>query len=211
MSKLVQDIAIFGIGGHAREVFDLIQAINIQEERWRVRGFVVDQAFKSTSLFLDKPVFSTDELYSTEITHLALAIGDSKARREVSAKFRDYIFPNLIHPTASVTSQFEHLKGLICFYGAFISSNVVMGDHLHLNIGASISHDCIVGDFVSLCPKATITGNCKIGDTVFLGTGVNIIPRINIVSDIVLGSGATVTESLAEPGVYVGVPTRKIK
>jgi UDP-3-O-[3-hydroxymyristoyl] glucosamine N-acyltransferase len=61
-----------------------------------------------------------------------------------------------------------------------------------------------------MMPCAVIGGNVIIGDNVYLGSCSNIREKIYITSDIIIGMNAAVVTNLISPGVYVGVPAKKL-
>jgi len=45
---------------------------------------------------------------------------------------------------------------------------------------------------------------------VFLGAGSVVIDSISVASNVVIGAGGVVVAAIDSPGVYVGVPVRRI-
>ena len=43
------------------------------------------------------------------------------------------------------------------------------------------------------------------------GAGSTIIDKVKICDYVVIGAGAVVTDDITKPGIYVGIPARKIK
>jgi acetyltransferase-like isoleucine patch superfamily enzyme len=68
-----------------------------------------------------------------------------------------------------------------------------------------------IGNHCSIGPNVVISGRTTIGDLVFIGAGATVINRIKICSQVVIGAGATVVKNIEEPGIYVGIPAKKIK
>jgi serine acetyltransferase len=48
------------------------------------------------------------------------------------------------------------------------------------------------------------------GNGVFVGTNAVILERLSICENAIIGAGAVVTKSILEPGVYVGMPAKKL-
>ena len=74
-----------------------------------------------------------------------------------------------------------------------------------------IGHDCVIGDFFSAMPGSIVSGNVNIKDSVYLGNNSCIRENLTIHSDITIGMNGSVIKDITEPGVYVGVPVKKIK
>ena len=66
--------------------------------------------------------------------------------------------------------------GLVSFAGSYISTNVTLGRHCHLNQACRLSHDVRLGDYVTLGPGCLLTGASTIEDGAFLGAGVVVLP-----------------------------------
>ena len=79
-----------------------------------------------------------------------------------------------------------------------------------VNTGGIVEHDCIVGDCVHVSVNSILAGRSSLGDRVFLGAGAVVIDGISVGSDVTIGAGAVVAESIQLPGIYAGVPARKI-
>ncbi|ODT77408.1 MAG: hypothetical protein ABS76_26850 [Pelagibacterium sp. SCN 64-44] len=53
--------------------------------------------------------------------------------------------------------------------------------------------------------------NFRFGDNVVIGAGSVVIGPIDICDNVIIGSMSLVNKSISEPGLYVGVPARKIR
>jgi UDP-3-O-[3-hydroxymyristoyl] glucosamine N-acyltransferase len=62
-----------------------------------------------------------------------------------------------------------------------------------------------------MMPCAVIGGNVTLGDNVYLGSCSNVREKIYVNSNVVIGMNAAVVKDIKTPGVYVGVPAKKIK
>lgn len=56
-----------------------------------------------------------------------------------------------------------------------------------------------------------MAGTVTVGANSLLGVGVAVRPGVTIGDDCTVGVGAAVVNDLTEPGVYVGVPARRMK
>ena len=50
----------------------------------------------------------------------------------------------------------------------------------------------------------------ELGDNVVIGANSVVIGPVNICDDVIIGAMSLVNKNISEPGVYVGVPLRKI-
>jgi sugar O-acyltransferase (sialic acid O-acetyltransferase NeuD family) len=190
-------LALYGYGGHAREI-----ASQIGKE---VTFFVDDQYSNNIA----KPISSFDPTQY----HMMVAVGDSKDRFEMVQKLpKETEFFTFIHPTALILDNNVEI-GEGSFIGAYsiLTTNIKIGKHALLNRGNQIGHDTTIGDYFSAMPGVIISGNCKIYDCVYIGTNASIRQKINIHSLSTIGMNAAVVKDIESPGVYAGVPAKKIK
>jgi len=87
----------------------------------------------------------------------------------------------------------------------------MIGDGVCMAHGTKIGHGCHIGRDVHFANNVSLGGSVSVHDRSFLGCGSTVSPRCKISATVILGAGACMTGSTCEPGVYVGVPARKIK
>ncbi len=147
-----------------------------------------------------------------------LAVGEPMLRRRLESEglANDFSFTGLLHPGALISSTVEIGEGLVCYPQTIVTTNVVIGRHVQINLGVTVSHDTLVGDFVTLSPGARICGYVGIEDDVFIGAGATVINgtpdrRLTIGKGAVIAAGACVTGDIG-PGTRVaGVPARPMR
>lgn len=95
-----------------------------------------------------------------------------------------------------------------------------IGDDVTLRFGSTIARKIHIGNKVFIAPNVmTIfskhTGEKSsgtwIGDGSFIGTAAVLNPNISIAAGTTIGAMSLVTKSIADPGIYCGVPAKKIK
>ena len=189
--------ALFGNGGHAREVM-------LQMGENNLIRFVDDEFYKEgDSLLLPFSYFNPDEY------EIMIAIGNSFDRSRVERKMPTGTkYFTFIHPTAIVASNVEIGKGSFIGAFSFVSCNVTLWDHCLLNRAVHIGHDSNVGHFFSAMPGSIVSGGVDIKNRVYMGTNSCIKENVNIGSDVTIGAQACVTSHLLDIGTYVGVPAK---
>jgi sugar O-acyltransferase (sialic acid O-acetyltransferase NeuD family) len=195
---------IIGAGGFGREVYWSLSLI----ERVNTKFFVDDKYWDDTNdLILPISKFNPSEY------KIVVAIGDPRDRFDMVERLpKETKYFTHIHPSVQILGDdVEINEGSIICAGTIITTNVKIGKHAHLNLQTTIGHDCEIGDYFTTAPGAKISGNCKIYDCVYVGTNASIKEKISIHSLTTIGSNATVVKNIEEPGIYVGVPTNKIK
>ena len=80
-----------------------------------------------------------------------------------------------------------------------------------MNVGCTIAHDTRIGDHCFLGPRVSCAGFIQIGEACFLGISTTIIDGIRVAQNVQTGGGAVVVHDIHEPGLYVGVPAKRIQ
>ena len=190
-------LALFGYGGHAREV---AAQMNLD-----VTFFVDDKYANEVS----KPISTFDP----EVYRMMVAVADSKDREKIVKKLPENTsYFTFVHPTALLMSKDIEI-GIGSFIGAYsiLTTNITIGNHAILNRGNQIGHDSNIGDFFSAMPGAIVSGNVRISDCVYMGNNSSIKEKILVNSDVIIGSNAAVVKNIITSGVYVGVPAKFLK
>lgn len=210
-------LIIFGAGGHAREVAQIVADINqAQPGTWQLLGFTAElPVAPRPPLPLPAPMLGHPRqvLPAHPDALCIIAVGESQARRRIATQLSidrpGMHFATLVHPRAWLANTVQLGQGSVVFAGSHINVDVRVGDHASINLTCSISHDCTLGDFVSLSPGVHLPGGVMLGDAVDVGTGACFRPRICVANDVVIGAGAAVVKDLATSrAVVVGVPAR---
>lgn len=195
---------IIGAGGFGREVYWSLSLI----ERVNTKFFVDDKYWDDTNdLILPISKFNPSEY------KIVVAIGDPRDRFDMVERLpKETKYFTHIHPSVQILGDdVEINEGSIICVGTIITTNVKIGKHAHLNLQTTIGHDCEIGDYFTTAPGAKISGNCKIGNYVYLGTNASVREKINITDNVTIGLNSGVVKDITEPGIYGGVPTKKLK
>ncbi|WP_289117306.1 acyltransferase [uncultured Dubosiella sp.] len=79
--------------------------------------------------------------------------------------------------------------------------NVTIVDHDH----------CFRDKYNLICKQGYIKDSITIGSNIWIGGNVTICKGVTIVDRVVIGANALVSKDINSPGVYGGIPARKIK
>ncbi len=189
-------LALFGYGGHAREV-----AAQIGEN---VTFFVDDIYAKG----LIRPISEFD----TKKYLMMVAVADCEDRAEIVSKLpKDTEYFTFIHPTSLIMGE-DIIIGEGSFIGAnsILTTNIRIGNHSILNRGNHIGHDCTIGNYFSAMPGSIISGNVYAGNMVYIGTNSSVREKTKICSNVKIGLNSGVVKDIDEPGIYIGTPAKKI-
>ena len=187
-------LALFGYGGHAREV-----AAQMNEE---ITFFVDDRYANEVS----KPISAFDPV----VYQMMVAVADSKEREKIVQKLpKNTSYFTFVHPTALLISDNIEI-GVGSFIGAYsiLTTNITIGNHAILNRGNQIGHDTKIGDFFSAMPGSIVSGNVVIGTNVYMGNNSSIREKITVSSNAIIGANAAVVGNIITGGTYVGVPAK---
>ncbi len=205
MSALSRTLLILGAGGHGRVVADAAIA-----QGWkRIVVSDRDPARFGQQLLAGVAVLPLDEAVAqSEVVHVAIG---SAAAREREAKATGLPLATVTHPRASVSTHAEVGAGCLLTAQCVVAPGARIGTAVIVNHGAIVDHDVQVGDFTHIAPLVALGGAVRIGSRVLLGSGAKVLPGVRIADDIVVGAGAVVLGNLEAPGVYAGVPARRVR
>jgi len=212
-SATAEDLVIVGAGGHARELFDTITAVNLVRPRWRVIGFVDPAPTQPDRLDrLGATVVGDDRWLIANPCRYALGIGTPRLRRQLDSKLgQGGLDPeSVIHPGAYMGLDIRFAPGVVVYARTTITTNVEIGRHTHVNVGCSIQHDTVIGSFVQIGPGVIVNGDCRIGDDASIGSGAIITRGCSIGAGATVGAGAVVIDDVAPGSTVVGVPARTV-
>ena len=194
---------IIGAGGFGREVYWSLPT----NERLSTVFFVNDEYWDNSN---DK-ILPLSKLNINEY-EVVVAIGDPNDRKKVidSLPLNTKFFTHIHNSVIILDPKVEIGEGSIICANTVLTTNIKIGKHAHLNLLTTIGHDCNIGDYFTTAPGVKISGNCKISNCVYFGTNSSVRQQINICENVTIGMNAAVVKNITEPGVYTGVPSKKL-
>jgi sugar O-acyltransferase (sialic acid O-acetyltransferase NeuD family) len=181
---------VLGQGGFAKEV----------------RGLLWQLGIKATETFID------DDKITTPISIddiLVVGIGEPALKKKFADKFYKHYFPNIIAKD-SIADIEMGIGNVIC-NGNIFTVDISIRNFNAVNLNCTIGHDVRIGNYNQINPAVNISGRVTIGNECLIGVGAIILERLTICSNVIIGAGAVVTKDITEPGIYIGIPARKIK
>ena len=214
MTSQIEDLVIWGSGGFGREVAWLAETI--ASSGTVVRCFINDDPAAQGTLVNDIPVASLDTAASLSSGRaMAVAVGSPADRERLvrRAAAAGWHFPALLHPRIELSRWISLGDGVIICAGSILTTNIRLGDHVHINLDCTVGHDVVLEDYVTLAPGVHVSGRVHIQRRAYIGTGATIIngsaeQPLVIGEDAVVGAGACVTRPVPEKATVVGVPAR---
>ncbi len=205
MRKLV----IWGCGGHAREVLDLCEQLELP-----VFGFLDERPGMKDAIVDDHPVLGDlhdIEPLKNEVQIVVAGVGNPALKKRFAEKTLKAGFqpaPPLIHPAVRVSKRNSLGIGCILCEGSVLTVNIHVGRFAIVNRNTTIGHDVLLHDYVTVSPGVNISGNVTVGEGTFIGTGASIREKIDIGAWSVIGGGAFVKGNVPDRTLYAGVPAK---
>jgi acetyltransferase EpsM len=207
-------VIIWGAGGHAKVVADIIRL----EDVFEVAGFLdsIDVERRGENFCSANILGGAEQLELLRdqgVKHAIVAIGDNRARLRLADKFASSGFKLAvaIHPRAIVATDAKIGAGTVIAAGAVVNPGCTIGRNVIINTAASVDHDCDIGDASHISPGAHIAGNVTIGSRAWVGLGASIIEKIKIGNGATIGAGALVIRNVPSAVVVAGHPARPIE
>lgn len=204
------EIVIFGAGGHAKVVADIV----IKAGQYKITAFVDD--YKDNQQLWNIPIISEKTYFANPTIAMGVvALGDNYIREKVvkliTEKNSKFIFIKAIHPSAQIASDTTIGVGTVVMANAVVNPSSAVGAHCIVNTAASVDHDCLIHDFASIAPGACLGGNCQVGRSSAVSVGATLLHKITIGTNSVVGAGSIVTKNVPENCVSFGSPSKVVR
>jgi len=201
-------LLIIGASGHGKVVADIALKMN----RWQSVAFLDDDESLKTSMGIEVKGKSSDVFNYIDEYQIFVGIGNNATRQKIHERLEKIgaSIPTLVHPNAVVGKQVEIGIGTVVMAGSVINCCTKIGKGCIVNTGCTIDHDNNIQEYVHVSPGAHLAGSVNIGQGSWLGIGCIVNNNINITGECKIGAGSVVIKDITEPGVYVGVPARRV-
>ncbi|ATW26957.1 acetyltransferase [Candidatus Formimonas warabiya] len=211
----MKNIVIYGSGGMAREIVELIEDINEVKPTWKIKGYIDDIKGAQQEAINGYQVLGTKKLLKdlAPDTYMVLAIADPSAKEKIHQTIKDYHFnfATLIHPSAKVAKNALVGEGSIIGIDCIISVNVVIGSHVFLNMRSVVGHDTVIQDYASCLVNCIIAGNVVIQEGAFLGSNCVIMEKKRIGQKAKISMGSVVNFDVEDGVVVMSRPSKIMK
>lgn len=202
----MKDVIIIGTGGHAKVLADIVLCAGDN-----LLGFLTSDADKAE--FVGFPILGRDTDYKKfENCSFLIGIGNNAVREQFAERMQGVDWYTAIHPTAIIAKIDTSIgEGSAIMANAMVCAGAHIGRHCIINTAADADHDTVMEDFSHISALSILAGGARIGKRSFMGVNSCVRDKVSIGDDCVIGAGSAVVKHITEPGVYVGVPVRKIK
>jgi sugar O-acyltransferase (sialic acid O-acetyltransferase NeuD family) len=204
-------LLIFPLGGNAIEALDCID-----EEKYRVMGFIEDDPAKIGTSYANIPVFDRSALKMFPEAKVLACVGSPQnfqQREDIirSLEIENERYATIIHPKAQISKFATIGKNCLLMAGVVVTHNAKIGDHVIILPNSVIHHDVIIENGTCIGANVVVAGGTHIGESCYIGSGSNIIHNISIGKNTLVGLGTNVIESVGENKKVVGNPAKEIK
>jgi len=188
-------ILIYGGGGHAKAVMEMVRAIGA----YQIAG-IVDDGIPAGTNVLGIPVLGSrailPQLARAGLKLAANGVGgiiDIGIRVKIFKVLEEngFSFPPLVHPSVVVEPSAQVGGGVQVFPQAYVGSSAVLQPRCMVNTGAIVSHDCKIGSYSHIAPGAMLAGHVHVGERTLVGMGVTTAIGIRIGNGARIGNSAT--------------------
>jgi sugar O-acyltransferase (sialic acid O-acetyltransferase NeuD family) len=201
-----KSVVIVGASGHGKVIADIVI-----KSGDNITGFL-DDADELPEEILGIPVLGkVDDYVLYSDCEFIIGIGNASIREKIANRLQDVVWYTAIHPTAVISTLDVSIGcGSVVMANAVINTSAKIGNHCIVNTGAIVEHDNVLDDYVHISPNASLAGTVRIGKYSHIGIGACVRNNLSITSHCIVGAGATVVNDLSVPGIYVGVPARRL-
>jgi sugar O-acyltransferase (sialic acid O-acetyltransferase NeuD family) len=209
----VEQVLVFGAGGHAKIVLDVLSLMG----RYTVVGLLDESTALHGTMRWGYQVWGGREQFKLQLARgtirLVVALGDNHQRQSV---FEDAVKAGFepvsaIHPLAQLGGGVVIGPGSLLVAGTVVNVDAEIGANVIVNTGATVDHDCRIGAHAHISPGVHLAGNVTVGELAHIGIGAVVLPNLKIGRSSVIGAGSVVLEDVPEGVVMAGNPARLIR
>jgi sugar O-acyltransferase (sialic acid O-acetyltransferase NeuD family) len=212
--RTLEQIFVFGAGGHAKVVLDVIEKQALYEP-----VFIVDDhpSAREATCFGYRVLGGREDLLAATRTGSTLkgfvAIGDNTNRLNVARWLEQhgYELISAVHPSVQLARGVSIGANSAVMAGCIINSDTKIGNSVIINTAATVDHDCLIGDATHIAPGCHLCGNVVLGAASLLGAGTIVSPGIAIGENTIVGAGSVILEDLPGDVIAVGHPAKIVK
>ena len=197
-------LGIIGSGGFGRECLLLAKSLNKFDKIY----FVEFDDFYKEKYVDDTLVLKLSDCDLTKMSFV-VAVGNPNLRKKIISELPSKVkYTSLISKLSFFPKDVKKQEGLIVMPFCYLTSNISLGKHVHINSHCTIGHDSNIGDFNTLACSVMISGNTFTNELVYFGMNSCTKQGVKIAANSIIGLNSGVTKNLNESGVYIGTPAK---
>lgn len=192
----MKKIILFGAGGHANSVIDVIE----NTKKFKIL-FLVDTFNGQLGKYKVLKENKNLNYYKKFSKNVIVTIGQIKSsliREKLYKKLKNhnFNFPIIISPKAHVSKSSKISEGTIVMHHALLNSNCKIKENCIINTKALIEHDVTINKNTHISTGAIINGGCTINKNCFIGSNATLIQNITIKAFSVIGAGKIIKKNI---------------
>lgn len=208
----MQNLIIIGASGFAREVFDLANLINKDNNGFKVKGFLSDGPSDIAEMGYP-PVLAKVAEYEIEKDDVFFcAIGKVTDRKKtveiILSKGGKFI--NLIHPTAIISPSAKIGIGVGIKAFCTLAADVSVGDFTFFQSSVILGHDVKIGRFCQVNSFCFFAGHSSVQDYCTINAGARLIQNVIVEESSTVGMGSVVLRKVKSGTTVFGNPAKRI-
>ena len=200
-----QKLLIFGTG----KISEAVSYFFERDSNFEIVGYILDDAFITTNLFLNKPIIAFSEFeanYSSAEYFIFVAIGyqgmnDLRTTKVNYFKTKGYKLASYISP--NVQGNFKFGENTIIMDNVIIQPHAKFGNNVFVWGGAMIGHHATINDNCWLTGGCLIGGITEIGENTFVALGAIVGHEIKVGKKCMLGAGSITCKSIKSGTVLI--------
>ncbi len=204
-------LVIFGLS----EIAELASYYFTEDSDYTVVGFTVDEDYKTTDLFMGKPVIPfgsiLDQFPANECDlFVALSYKEMNELRKakyVEAKKLGYKLASYVSSHSTVLNGGQIGDNCFILEDNTIQPSVKIGNNVTLWSGNHIGHHSTIQDHVFISSHVVISGGVVVEESCFVGVNATLRDHIVIGKKTLIGAGAIVMKTTEPFSVYSPKPT----
>lgn len=208
------DLIVIGLGGHSNVIINILE--RDYGSKFKILGYV-DKEKKDTNLtYLGNDEHLVEIFQKGICENVIIGIGKTyinSKREEIIRNLLEigFKFPKIISKKSIINKNVEIKEGTQVLDNVVVNCNSIIGRFCILNTSALVEHDVFIDDNTHIGPNAVVCGGTNIGKNCFVGANSTIIQNIKIADNVLIGAGGVVIKDIKVPGIYTGIPVRKVK
>jgi sugar O-acyltransferase (sialic acid O-acetyltransferase NeuD family) len=209
-----EPLLLIGAGGLAREVAEVVHAINTIQGAWRLVGFIDDDPRLHGRDVDGAPVLGGLEVLGehpdARVVVCTASPTDYGSRSRIARRsaLPEERFATLVHPTASIATTAVLGAGSVVMAGVVMTAAVTVGRHVVIMPGSVLTHDGRLDDYVTVASGVRLGGGVRVQRGAYLGSGALVREQLDVGEWSLVGMGAVVTRSVPARQTWAGVPAR---
>lgn len=204
---MTRKVVVFGDGGHAKSVIDVLLSAGKMEP-----VAVVGLDVSKSEFWKTQGIKWFHQSDTEKARHLGsfgiVGIGQIRDPEPRAQAFRNLLSMDFspaiaVSPSAYVSRTANIGPGTVVFHGAIVNAFATVGENTIINSNSLVEHDVFVGDGSHVSTSATINGGTRCGSKTFIGSGATIKQELSIGDLCFVPMGSVVTSSMGNGEIWI--------